>query len=102
MAWAALRWPNGAPLFFVLLMGFLLIHFVWPALRSVFQVPRRPTPPAVGVSAAASVALLLGGLILVNCASAGAAPRLDGSFPLTPALSPIAYHCAHYFIRFWP
>ena len=65
LAWAALRWPNGAPMFFVLLMGFLLLHVVLPAVRTVFQLPRRPRPPSDGASAAATAALLVGGLIWV-------------------------------------
>jgi hypothetical protein len=51
LAWAALRWPNGAPLFFILLMVFLLVHVLLPAFRAVLKVPRRLIPPEEGATA---------------------------------------------------
>ena len=43
----------------------LMTHAVLPAMRAVFQVPRRPTPPAESSAAAATAALMLGGLLSV-------------------------------------
>ncbi len=73
-AWAVLRWPNGAPMFFILLIAFLLLHVVVPALRTAFRVPPRPTPPADRTPAAVTAALLLGGFLCLLTGDAGAAP----------------------------
>ena len=47
--WAALRCPNGAPLFIIVLMLFLFINVILPAFRLVLKVPpgpaRCPMPP---------------------------------------------------------
>jgi hypothetical protein len=63
LCWAALRWPHGAPAFFAVLIAFLLVHALFPALRRVWQLPRRPRPappaePGVAPAAAALIVLL--------------------------------------------
>jgi hypothetical protein len=65
LGWAALRWPNGAPYFFEVVLAFLLIHLLWPALRRLNAVPPRPAP-ASGESSAlapAATALMVGALL---------------------------------------
>jgi hypothetical protein len=67
LAWAALRYPNGGTVFLVVLVAFLLLQVVIPALRRLCQLPRQPLPaaPPVTQSGAAPVvtALLMGGLL---------------------------------------
>ena len=64
LAWAALRLPNGAGPFSLVLLAFLIVQVLIPAGRSLFRVPRRPeNPDEGGTSAGATVTLLLGGLI---------------------------------------
>jgi hypothetical protein len=62
--WAALRWPNGVPAFFVVLVALLLLHVVVPAMRRLWQAPPKPktTPPPD--TAAPAVALIIGALLL--------------------------------------
>ena len=80
LAWAALRCPNGAPLFFVVLFVFLLWQVVIPALRRLCQLPPPPGPdrPAAQSGAASAAAtLLLAGLAWLGCcgiARAAASP----------------------------
>jgi hypothetical protein len=73
LAWAALRWPNGANLFFLLLLVFILLQVLLPAARVLFQVPRRSSASAEGSAAPATAAFLLGGLLFLTAAQAGAA-----------------------------
>ncbi len=72
LAWAALRCPNGAPAFLVVLIAFLLLHVVVPALRQLWQLPRQPqpAPPPAGASgpAPAVTALLIGSLAWLSLA----------------------------------
>ncbi|HKX62683.1 MAG TPA: hypothetical protein VJS65_12575, partial [Verrucomicrobiae bacterium] len=65
LGWAALRWPNGAPVFFQLVMVFLAIQVLWPALRRLNGVPRRPAPAGGegATLAPAATALLMGALL---------------------------------------
>jgi hypothetical protein len=84
LAWATLRWPNGAPAFFGVVIAFLFLHVVLPALRATFKVPRKPAESAEGGMAPVTAALVLGGLVLGAFGSAEARSSLDGSFPLTP------------------
>src|ERR1022692_1272132 len=67
LIWAALRYPNGATVFLVVLGAFLLLQVVIPALRRLWQLPRRPlpAPPSTAQSGAAPAvtALLIGGLL---------------------------------------
>ncbi len=89
LAWAALRWPNGAPILFLLLGVFLIVQVLLPAARAIFRLPRRPTPPPQGASAAATAALLLGGLLWISTGVANAATTQAAARPLVkePALA---------------
>ena len=42
LAWAALRWPNGAAVFFAGLAAFLFLNAVIPALKRLWQLPKKP------------------------------------------------------------
>jgi hypothetical protein len=74
VAWAALRWPNGATAFFGVVVVFLLWHGVVPAIRRLGQLPRKPkpnAPPAPESGAAPIVAsLLIGGLFFLSAGNA--------------------------------
>ena len=68
LAWAALRFPNGAQAFFLVLAAFLLLHLGLPAIRRLWRLMRAQsaTPAAVAPEtggAPAVVALLIGGMI---------------------------------------
>ena len=81
-AWAALRCPNGAMVFFILLAAFLLLEVVVPAVRRLAQLPQRSlpdVPPAStqGGVASAVTTLLAGGLLWVSLASVPAARSAD-------------------------
>ncbi len=93
LAWAALRCPNGATLFLAVFVAFLLLQVVIPALRRLWQLPRRPLsakPPATqGGAAPAVTALLLGGLLWLSwCGTTCAAAPSDGSKSVLPAKVP--------------
>src|ERR1035441_3537469 len=93
LVWAALRYPNGATVFLLVLGAFLLLQVVIPALRRLWQLPRRPlpAPPPASQSGAApaTTALLIGGMVWLSLGGGyRALAYSDGSFPLTPALSP--------------
>jgi len=78
LAWASLRWPNGASWFFILLMAFLLLHVILPALRAALQVPPKPaTPPTGETPAPAAAALLIGSLLVWSCNVEAAQPTKD-------------------------
>ncbi|MBM3832676.1 MAG: hypothetical protein FJ403_05270 [Verrucomicrobia bacterium] len=67
VAWAGLRAPGGAPSFIVIILLFLLLHTLIPALRRLWQLPRKPksaalTPPDSG-PAPAVASLLIGTLL---------------------------------------
>jgi hypothetical protein len=62
LAWAALRTPGGVPLFFGVLISFLILHVVIPAVRGIFR-----TAP---VAAAAA-------LIVLRCANVSAQPMAE-------------------------
>ena len=89
LAWAAMRWPNGANLFFLLLTVFLLVQVLLPAARVLFQLPRRSSASAEGAPAPATAAFLLGGLIFLTAAQAGAAttPSAPRSLPRDAAIA---------------
>jgi hypothetical protein len=68
LAWAALRAPNGAPAFVLVVTVFLLVHILVPALRQLWKLPRHPARPATpdaasGGAAPAMVSVLFGGLL---------------------------------------
>ena len=69
LAWAALRRPNGAPVFFLVLAIFLLVRLAIPAFRRMWELPRREA--GEGGVAVVAIGLLLMGLAGLNtgCAS---------------------------------
>ncbi len=71
--WAALRWPNGVPSFFAVLLAFVVLQLAVPSLRRVWNAPVRPrqTPPPD--AAAPAVALLIGAMLLLFTGTADAA-----------------------------
>ena len=73
LAWAALRLPNGAPAFLIVIAAFLFLHAVIPALKQLWRVPAKsksdlPPPEA---DAPPVVAALLAGLLLIGGAMNG-------------------------------
>ena len=80
-AWAALRWPNGAKGFLVVVVAFLLLHVLIPALRQLARLPRKPKPTSPSApegGAAMSVAsLVLGGLMWLPMANQAIAMSAD-------------------------
>ena len=93
VAWAALRWPNGAAPFLMVLQAFLLLHLLLPALRRVWRLPvHQQSPPALGPQAAApaTALLLLAGLCGIapaNTALAGGIDQLPGQTKDTPQIT---------------
>jgi hypothetical protein len=88
LAWAALRWQNGAAAFFIVLAAFLFLQVVIPLLKRLWQLPERPKselPPSPEESGAPrAVALLIGLLLLgsaINGHSAGSQPTSLNSYP---------------------
>jgi hypothetical protein len=76
LAWAALRQPNGERLGFLVLLAFLLLRAIVPALRALLKVPAKPaSPPSAPVSptAPAAAALLVGSLLWFSGAGTSAA-----------------------------
>lgn len=73
VAWSALRWPNGAPGFFAVLLAFATLEVVFPCIWRWFQVRPldRPSPPSSQPAATAALVLLLAGATL------GSVPRLN-------------------------
>ncbi|HEY6227501.1 MAG TPA: hypothetical protein VI282_10305, partial [Verrucomicrobiae bacterium] len=61
LAWAALRSPGGVGLFFALMIAFLVLHVVIPALRGIFR-----TAPAAAATATA--------MLFLMCVNASAQP----------------------------
>ncbi|MCL4178805.1 MAG: hypothetical protein KJ072_13825 [Verrucomicrobia bacterium] len=41
LCWGMLRWPNGAPACFALVLAFLVIHVMFPAWRQLLALPRQ-------------------------------------------------------------
>jgi len=62
LAWAALRFPSGAPAFLLLVGLFILLQVVVPGVRALSAVPRRPgtqpLPDVQGGTASATTVLL--------------------------------------------
>jgi hypothetical protein len=83
LVWAALRCPNGAPLFLALLGLFLVLHVAVPLLRRMWSLPRRPeneppTPSSGGIASAAAVWLILASLQLGQAAESKSATQRGG------------------------
>ena len=62
LAWAALRFPNGASLFFWVLFAFLAWHIAVPVLAQLWRLPRGTELAA----APAATALIIGSLLLLS------------------------------------
>ena len=75
LAWAALRWPNGAPAFLVVIAAFLLLRVLIPSLKQLWRVPAKPRtdslPPPTIVPPPTAVAALLVGLLMLGGAMTG-------------------------------
>ena len=73
LAWAALRTPNGAPAFFWILLAFLVLRVLVPALRQLFRLPRKPAAAPIapaassGGAAPATLALLAACIYWMSC-----------------------------------
>ncbi len=77
LAWAALRLPNGAPLFSAIIAAFLLVHILIPSVKRLLRVPAKPKadflPPSAAVPPAAALLVglcLLGGAMNLRAATA--------------------------------
>jgi len=70
LAWAALRWPNGAPAYLAVVGAFLVFRVVWPALKRLGRVPARSRPDILPPSTAVPppVTAMLAGLCLLGTA----------------------------------
>jgi hypothetical protein len=83
IAWATLRLPNGAKMFWCVIVAFLLIHVIVPVFRRIWRLNPLPHGPKTGTAPAAAAVLLLAGLTWL---SAGCATNA-GSTGSTPAAS---------------
>ncbi len=84
LCWAALRSAGGAPLFFVVLIAFIIIEVVVPFLKYQSRLPRKSedtagTPPAVGPAAA----LIMIGLFSWTALTSAAEPKNKGEITST-------------------
>ncbi|MEO8426365.1 MAG: hypothetical protein ABI651_04550 [Verrucomicrobiota bacterium] len=81
IAWTALRWPNGAAAFLGVVVAFLGLHIVIPALRQLWRLPGRPKPapqpPSESGKAPAVVAWIIGGFIWFSLGSVALARNAD-------------------------
>ncbi|MBI3881002.1 MAG: hypothetical protein HY301_13200 [Verrucomicrobia bacterium] len=67
VAWAALRSQNGAPAFVIVVVAFLGVHVLIPAMRQLFRLPRRAATDAGESGIATAVtSLLIGALLWLN------------------------------------
>jgi hypothetical protein len=76
LTWAALRLPNGVPWFLAVLIAFLVVHALIPALRRLWSLPPKP---ATGNRTAPAVATLVLFALLhlsVNRASAASSDAI--------------------------
>lgn len=64
LAWAALRWPNGLTILLPLILAFVLLQVVIPAMRRLLNLPRRePSPPEPSAARAVATLLLWGAIL---------------------------------------
>lgn len=94
IVWAALRWPNGAEIFFWVIVAFLLLHVAIPALRRLWRLPRKPKPtptaPAGSGTAPAAAAILLGAFLGWGNGNSAAAAAANFRSMLPPKEPPLA------------
>jgi len=74
LAWAALRWTNGAPAFLAVVGAYLLFCLVIPALKQLWRVPEKTVIAVTGV---APHAAMLIGLLMLGVTLSQAAPVAD-------------------------
>ena len=88
LAWAALRYPNGAGAFLLVLAAFFVFHLAVPALRRLWQAPRLPGPAASpGRSAAAATAAVLVALFIHTAPAQDTAASLSKETPVAETLT---------------
>jgi hypothetical protein len=80
LAWAALRWPNGAMAFIVVVAAFLLLHVVIPMLKQLWQLSGRSKFTAEDATPV-TVAALIGLLLLGNAATGHSADIIASPLP---------------------
>ncbi len=87
VAWAALRFPNGAVAFIWVMVACVLLHLMIPAVRQIWRVPKvlpNAAPPKHGAAPAAA-AIVIGLLclqgFLVNGAPVGYQPPVKTELP---------------------
>jgi hypothetical protein len=89
LAWTALRTPNGAPAFLLILGAFLLFEALRPALVQLWRLPRQPqtdSPAPQGGAAPAAAALLVWAFVFFSARTGWAA----GKTPAAAEESPVA------------
>jgi hypothetical protein len=79
LAWAALRFPNGAALLFWLLFAFLVWHIAVPVLTQLWRLPRGAEP----MLAPATTALIIGSLLSLACGAMAEPAALPDSVTQT-------------------
>jgi hypothetical protein len=80
-AWAALRVPNGAPMFLAIMAAFAVGRVVFPSFRALLRPPVKPKADAAAESTVppAVAALLLGALLFGTAMSTHAAATMPES-----------------------
>jgi hypothetical protein len=69
LGWAALRCPNGAGAFLMIIAAFSAVHVVVPALRQLWRLPRQPEPERARGASPAAAAVVISGLVWWGCGS---------------------------------
>ena len=83
LAWAALRLPNGAPVFLAVVGAFLFLHVVVPSLKQLWRLPEiadSDVPPTEGHATPTVVSLLIG-LCLLGGAMNGRSAESSMALP---------------------
>ncbi|HEV2692555.1 MAG TPA: hypothetical protein VG347_06625, partial [Verrucomicrobiae bacterium] len=81
LAWAALRLPNGAPVFLIVLTVFIVVRAIVPGLKQLWCLPTKPKTdlPSVQTDTPPAVATLIIGLLLLGSVMSGRAAALPES-----------------------
>lgn len=87
LAWAALRWPNGALLFIALLLLFLLLQVALPALRSLWHVNSRSRPKLGGGAQGITSTSAVGVAALLSLAASTSAAKPSQLSDRGPAIA---------------
>jgi hypothetical protein len=88
LAWAALRWPNGAGAFLLIVAAFFVWRLAIPALRRLWQAPRKPKPAATpGAGAAAATAAVVFALLIHAASGQETAPLLPKEPPVAETVA---------------